>query len=281
MINSWVRNRSNKEYTFSMQFIDSHCHLDFSVFNNDRDQLIESARTKGVEKIIIPAVSRKNWQAVKILKESYAIAEVAYGLHPMFMSQHKKAHLAELRLFLQASTEINRPIAIGECGLDFYIKDADKSTQIEIFVEQLKIASDFSLPVIIHARKSLDIILKYVRKFPELNGVIHSFSGSMQQAEICMNQGFLLGFGGPVTYTRATKLRKLVVELPLEGLLLETDAPDQPDSKHWGQRNVPANLIDIATVVAELRAINLSEVAHITTQNAKELFKLELVTGEA
>lgn len=261
-----------------MQLIDSHCHLDFSVFNNDRNQLIENAKAKGVEKIIVPAVSSKNWHAVKTLKESYAIAEVAYGLHPMFMSQHKKDHLAELRVFLEASNEKNKPVAVGECGLDFYIKDADKPAQIEIFVEQLKIACDFSLPVIIHARKSLDIILKYLRQFPELKGVIHSFSGSMQQAEICINQGFLLGFGGPVTYTRATKLRKLVAELPLESLLLETDAPDQPDSIHWGERNVPANLVDIATVIAELRATSLSEVAHRTTQNAKGLFTLELAT---
>jgi len=256
-----------------MQFIDSHCHLDFSVFNKDRDQLIKNAQTQGVEKIIVPAISRKNWHDVKALKEQYAVAEVAYGLHPMFMSQHKQEHLPDLRVFLEACNEKNKPIAIGECGLDFYIKDANKLAQLEIFVEQLKIACDFSLPVIIHARKSLDIILKHLRQYPELKGVIHSFSGSMQQAEICINQGFLLGFGGPVTYTRATKLRRLVVELPLEGLLLETDAPDQPDSKHWGQRNVPANLIDIATVFSELRGIEISEVARVTTQNATKLFK--------
>ena len=253
-----------------MQLIDTHCHLDFSVFDKDRDQLIENAQSKGVKKIIIPSVSKKNWSDVKKLKENYAIAEIAFGLHPMFMSQHRIAHLTELRLLI----EKNPPIAIGECGLDFFIKDADPAMQIDLFVEQLKLASDFSLPVIIHARKSLDIILKHLRQFPNLTGVIHSFSGSMQQAEICINHRFLLGFGGPVTYTRATKLRRLVAELPLESLLLETDAPDQPDSKHWGQRNVPANIIDIAAVIAELRASEIAEVARVTTQNALKLFKL-------
>ncbi len=254
----------------SMQLIDSHCHLDFKIFDTDREALLVDASQHYVTKIIVPSVARANWQSVSEIRNNYDITAVAYGLHPMFMKQHQLSDLLVLREYL----ENNKPIAVGECGLDFFIKDANKEAQVEFFTEQLKLANEFELPVIVHARKSLDIVLKAIRKFPNIRGVIHSFSGSRQQAETCIKQGFMLGFGGPITYTRATKLRKLVSELPLESLLLETDAPDQPDSSHYGQRNVPANLLGIAKEVAELRACELSEVAQITSQNAKQLFNL-------
>ncbi len=253
-----------------MQLIDSHCHLDFNVFDIDRKELLADASNHNVSKIIVPAVARNNWQHVFEVSQQYEMIEAAYGLHPMFMKYHQHSDLLLLRGFL----ENNKPIAVGECGLDFFIKDANKDAQVEFFKKQLKLADEFSLPVIVHARKSLDIVLREVRKFPNIKGVIHSFSGSLQQAEACIKQGFMLGFGGPITYTRATKLRKLVTELPLESLLLETDAPDQPDSNHFGQRNVPANLLDIAKVVAELRQCDISEVAQVSTKNAKRLFNL-------
>ncbi len=266
-----------------MQLIDSHCHLDFKIFDKDRDALIVDANQHYVKHIIVPSVSRENWQRVLQIKNKYKMTEVAYGLHPMFMKHHQLSDIAILRDFI----EQNKPIAVGECGLDFFIKEANNSSnaneedkehnkaqQITLFIEQLKIADEYNLPIIIHARKSLDIILKYLRQYPNVRGVIHSFSGSKQQAENCIKQGFLLGFGGPITYTRATRLRKLVAELPLNCLLLETDAPDQPDSQHAGQRNVPANLLDIAKVVAELRSCEITEVANVTTQNAQELFQL-------
>lgn len=254
-----------------MTLIDTHCHLDFSVFNKDRGQLIEDAQKEGVSTIIVPAVSQENWESVSKIEKKYDLVKVAYGLHPMFINKHRKSDISRLKKQL-VKKEV---VAVGECGLDFYIQQANKEAQIEIFVEQLKLASEFSLPVIIHARKSLDIVLKYLRQYPDLTGIIHSFSGSYQQAKICIEQGFLLGFGGPVTYTRATKLRKLVKELPLEGLVLETDAPSQPDSLHYGQRNVPANLRGIAKEVAELRKCDLTEVMKVTTQNSSELFKLK------
>ncbi len=259
-----------------MQLIDSHCHLDFKVFDKDRDELILSALKYHVKHIVVPSVGRENWQRVLEIKNKYKMTEVAYGLHPMFVKQHQPDDIVLLRDFI----EKNRPIAVGECGLDFFMPEINNNQQRErqvfFFTEQLKIADEYTLPIIIHARKSLDIVLKYIRQYPNIRGVIHSFSGSKQQAEHCIKQGFLLGFGGPITYTRATKLRKLVSELPLECLLLETDAPDQPDSKHYGQRNVPSNLLNIARVVAELRSCDVIEVAQRTTQNAKDLFQLEL-----
>jgi len=253
-----------------MQLIDTHCHLDFSSFDKDRQQVVEMAINTSIKQIIVPSVSKKNWQNVKDLTQCYSIIKPAYGLHPMFMKEHKIRDISELREWLKK----NPCVAVGECGLDFYIKPHDKYQQVELFVQQLKLAQDFSLPVIIHARKSIDIILKYIKRYPGISGVIHSFSGSMQQAQRCIQQGFKLGFGGPVTYTRASKLRKLVAELPLECLVLETDAPDQPDSRHQGQRNVPANLVDIAQVIADIKHMDIVELARASTANARELFNL-------
>ena len=132
----------------------------------------------------------------------------------------------------------------------------------------------FELPVIIHSRKSLDLILKEIRLRPSLTGVVHSYSGSLQQAKQLIDLGFYLGFGGPITYPRARKLRSLIVELPLESLLLETDAPDQPDVSIHGQRNEPAYLPEIVKCVAELRGCTLEEVAEVTTQSCQALFAL-------
>lgn len=194
--------------------------------------------------------------------------EVAYGLHPMFLSQHRDKDIDALDSWLQK----HQCVAIGECGLDFYIRDTDKNRQIELFTAQLKLASKYALPVIIHARKSVDIVLKYLRQHPDVKGVIHSFSGSLQQAEYCIKQGFLLGFGGPVSYPRATKLQQLVKDLPIESIVLETDAPDQPDCLHRGERNEPGNLKEIARVIADLRHMMLAELAQVTTENARQLF---------
>ncbi len=256
-----------------MQLIDSHCHLDFPVFDQDRDEVVNAAQEEQVKQIIVPAIGKKNWSAVRKTAHRYTLVKAAYGLHPMFMADHQLSDIADLRIWLLA----NKAVAVGECGLDFSIRHSSKEQQIVLFVEQLKLADEMSLPVIIHARKSLDIVLKYLRQHKNIRGVIHSFSGSLQQAHYCINQGFLLGFGGPVTYTRALRLRKLVTELPLHSLLLETDAPDQPDSWHRGERNVPANLPRIATQIAALREIEVSELARVTSQNAQRLFNLPLV----
>ena len=257
-----------------MELIDSHCHLDLDIFDTDRDEVILAAKQQKVSRIIVPSVTRDKWCRLARLQKKYSLLEVAYGLHPMFMEHHRDDSITELRDVLKK----NKAVAVGECGLDLYVKQTkynDKERQINLFNEQLKLASEFSLPVIVHARKSVDLVLKVIRKYPEIRGVVHSFSGSQQQAEMLIKQGFMLGFGGPITYTRATRLRKIVAELPLESILLETDAPDQPDSQHHGQRNVPANLPHIAHTIAELKACELQKVAQVTTENAKLLFQLD------
>ncbi len=261
-----------------MQLIDSHSHIDFSEFNDDRAAAIERANDAGISNIIVSATTAERWSLIKILCDEQGDEQPqchpAYGLHPMFMGEHKSQHIDELKHWI----ENEKPIAIGEIGLDYFIDDANietnKESQLRLFIAQLELADEFGLPVIIHARKSLDIVLKHLRQYPNLTGSIHSFSGSEQQAKQLINLGFYLGFGGPITYTRATRLRKLIETLPLESLLLETDSPDQPDALHYNERNEPAYLLNVAHVVAEIRGIGVEEVAQITTINAQKLFGL-------
>jgi len=254
-----------------MTYIDSHSHIDFTNFDEDRHEVLERAKQKGVDHIIVSAITANRWQVLKDTVKNEPRCHPAYGLHPMFMKEHKAAHLDDLKFWL----EKENPVAVGEIGLDFFIPDPEKDRQLRYFIAQLELASEFNLPVIIHSRKSLDLVLKQIRKMPGLRGSIHSFSGSEQQAKQLVELGFYLGFGGPITYTRATRLRNLVATLPLESILLETDSPDQPDATHHGERNEPAYLPLVAEAVAELRGIRVSEVARITSNNARTLFKLE------
>lgn len=249
-------------------FIDSHCHLDFSIFSSDLSNVITDAHRAGIDAMIVPSVSINNWHKVFQLTQQFKGVHAAFGLHPMFLELHQDSHIDLLENFLK----IHDAVAIGECGLDYFLPELDQKKQLQLFIAHLELSDKYALPLIIHARKSVDIILKYLRQYPNLHGVIHSFSGSEQQAYQCIEQGFLLGFGGPITYTRAKKLRHLVATLPLENLLLETDAPDQPASTYHGQRSEPRMIVEVATTFAELRGCSIEEIAHSTTLNAKKLF---------
>lgn len=253
-----------------MPLIDSHCHLDLSAFDSDRNAVLQRACEEGVTNIIVPAVQSSTWKTLKQLShEQHPVdVHVAYGLHPVFEKYHELSDLALLETLLANEN----PVAVGECGLDFFIDEYDQSKQLAFFIGQLDLAVQYQLPVIIHSRKSLDLVLKQLRLRPSLTGVIHSYSGSFQQAKQLIDLGFYLGFGGPITYPRATKLRRLVVDLPLDSLLLETDAPDQPDIDHRGLRNEPGWLQTIADCMAELRNIPVEAVIETTTKNNKHLF---------
>lgn len=254
-----------------MRFIDTHCHLDFLAFNVDRDQVYLRARQQGVEEIIIPATHYEAWGSLEETCQQYQGCYGAYGLHPMFLSHHQPKHLQHLRALL----EQKNVIAVGECGLDFFVEGLNQQKQLFYFQEQLKLAAEFDKPLIIHARKSLDIVLKHLRQFDELRGIVHSFSGSLQQAEQLIERGFYLGVGGTLTYNRAKRLQRVLSQVALEHLVLETDAPDQSDAAWYGRRNEPCRLPVIAQALAELHHMTLEEVARTTTQNAKRLFNLD------
>jgi TatD DNase family protein len=261
----------------TMQLIDSHCHLDLDCFNTDREQVLIKAQSANISDIIIPAIQASQWEAMQaVAQQSNLIPlHISYGLHPMFMQQHHDNDLQQLRNWLDGKYCNHRPIAVGECGLDFFIKNADKPRQLEFFEAQVQLSCEFDLPLIIHARKSLDFVLKILRKYPSSRGVVHCFSGSEQQARQLIERGFYLGFGGGMTYPRAKKIRYLAANLPLETLLLETDAPDQADQQHQGKRNEPAWLLNIAKTLAELRQDSINNIADVTSFNAQKLFSLK------
>lgn len=250
--------------------VDTHCHLDAPEFDADREAVIARARAVGVTRQILPAVEAATWPKLREICRSHTGLFPAYGLHPMYLAAHRPAHLLELRDWI----ELERPVAVGECGLDFFVEDLDPREQIIYFEQQLRLARDFDLPVIVHARRAVDQVIASIRRFAPLRGVVHSFPGSREQAERLHALGFLVSLGGPVTYERANRLRTLVAGLPIEMLMLETDSPDQPDAGIRGQRNEPARLSVILDVVARLRGETPGEVAAATSQNAERLFRL-------
>ena len=252
-------------------FIDTHCHLDAAEFDADRDAVYARAVDSGVAIQIIPAISRDNFAAVAATCERYPGSLPAWGMHPMFINVHRPEHLADLR----AQIEAQRPVAIGEIGLDLFVRDLDAATQEYFYVEQLKIAQEYDLPVLLHCRKANDEILKHLRKTRVRGGIAHAFNGSPQQANEFIKLGFKLGFGGAFTWPRALNLRRLAVELPLESIVLETDSPDIPPVWIGRGRNAPGELLLIAQELAKLRGVPVETIAETTTRTAKALFGLD------
>jgi TatD DNase family protein len=248
--------------------VDSHCHLDAAEFAADRDAVVTAALVAGVERIVVPAIGRENFDAVLALPQRYSACTPALGIHPLYVERAQPADLELLREKVSSS----RPVAIGEIGLDFFVEPHDRALQEYYFVEQLRIARDAGLPVLLHVRKSVDQILKHLRRIEVPGGIAHAFNGSRQQAEMLLAMGFKLGFGGAMTWSRALHLRELAATLPLEAIVLETDAPDIPPQ--WlgrGGRNAPAELLRIAGVLAELRGMKYAEIALATRENTRNV----------
>lgn len=247
---------------------DSHCHLDAADFDADRPAVLDRARAAGVTRQLVPAVDRASWDRIAALCDADAGLRPAWGLHPMFLDAHRPGHLDDLAAWLRD----RRPAAVGECGLDFFVEGLDPGQQRHYFQRQLELARDFDLPVVLHARRAVDEVIAALRRVGGLRGVVHSWSGSEEQARQLFALGFHLGIGGPVTYERAQRLRRIVATMPIEHLLLETDAPDQPDAGQRGQRNEPARLPVVLATVAALRGESPERIAEATAANATALF---------
>jgi TatD DNase family protein len=217
------------------------------------------------------------WPRIKQLCDQTDGLYPSYGLHPMFIPDHLEEHLKHLQQWV----ETEHPVAIGECGLDFFINDPRPDQQRFYFEGQLRIAVEQELPVIIHARRSLEEVINTLHRYPEIEGMVHSFSGSEQQAYRLIEMGFYLSFGGPITYQRAKRLHRLVKSLPLHAMLLETDSPDQPASLHRGQRNEPAYLPEVLQTVARLRGEAPQRIAEQTATNTRRLFKIDTFPNDA
>jgi TatD DNase family protein len=247
--------------------IDTHCHLDAAEFDADRDAVHAAALAAGVERIVVPAVAVDSFQRVKTSVERYPGCIAAYGIHPLYVMQAQEADLDALRAWLRAE----KPVAVGEIGLDLYVTDSDPARQEFFFVEQLKLAREFDLPVLLHVRRAVDQILKHLRRIRVPGGIAHAFNGSRQQAEEFIKLGFKLGFGGAMTFSGSTRIRALAADVPLESIVLETDAPDIPPAWLNGGRNTPGELPEIARVLAGLRGIPPDEIARLTGLAARSV----------
>jgi len=254
-------------------WIDTHCHLDAHEFGDESAAQAVQAKGQGVGMIVIPAVEKANFDVVAQLAAGVDNACYALGIHPIYVPHADEDDLRVLRERVAASLADKRFVALGEIGLDFFIpmltEPAMREKQIFFFREQLKIARDFELPVLMHVRRSQDVVLKHVRQIRPAGGIAHAFNGSFQQAQGYIELGFKLGFGGAMTFTRALQIRRMAAELPLDSIVLETDAPDiSPSWIHPG-RNTPDQIPRIGAVLAELRGIPVDEVAAATTANAR------------
>jgi len=250
--------------------VDTHCHLDDVRFDTDRSHIINEARLAGVQAIVVPGIAAGEFSDLQALAHSHSCVYACAGLHPLFMDAHDGNSFDELKKMVNNQGIV----AIGECGLDHSDKHADKSRQLDCFEKQISLSIEYKLPLIIHANRAVEAVLQCVARHAGSHGVIHSFNGSQQQADRFLELGFKLGFGGSVTYPRATRLRKLITELPLDSIVLETDSPYQSGMANSGQRNQPGWIVEVLESVAQLREEPIDEIARVTTLTARTLFDL-------
>jgi TatD DNase family protein len=253
-----------------VRLFDSHSHLDVPEFDADREAVLDRAEAAGVVAQMIPAVDHDTWPQLRAVCASRPGLYAGYGLHPGYLDRHRPEHLDALRDWIVRE----RPQAVGECGLDYYDDAPDRDAQAFYLDGQLALAKEFDLPVVLHARRAVEDVILALRRIGGLRGVVHSFAGSEEQARQLFDLGFLLGIGGPVTYDRAKRIRRVVAGMPLEFLLLETDAPDQPNAGRRGARNEPAHLVEVLECVAALRGASPGAIAEATFANAARLFAI-------
>lgn len=252
------------------ELIDSHIHLDDERFDYDRNELIKMATLSGVEKFIVPAVTVNRFPAVLKIAEEHKAVAYTLGLHPYYINEHGGKELEFLAQALQGSGAVG----LGECGLDYHLKDLDKVKQQKIFEAQVILAKHFDLPLVLHVRGAVDDVFKTLKKHDYFKAVMHSFNGSIEQARQINEHGVYLGFGPAVCNPKANKLQALVKSIPVEFMMIETDAPDQPFFDRAGKRNLPIDLLRVNLEIAKIKAIEPDFLAAQTTANTKHLFKL-------
>lgn len=253
--------------------LDTHCHLDATEFDLDRDAVIARAQQEHIQAIVIPAVNAGNFERVRVLAHSFDQGFYALGIHPMCVQHASEQDLHLLHTLLNRHRGDPKLVAIGEIGLDYFVPEislgAPRQKQEFFYESQLALACEFDLPVLLHIRRSQDMVLKYLRRSQVRGGIAHAFNGSMQQANQFVERGFALGVGGAMTYSRALQIRRLAVELPLSALVLETDAPDiAPAWCHDNRRNEPCQVAEIARTLATLRGMTEAETLFETAKTA-------------
>jgi TatD DNase family protein len=253
--------------------IDTHCHLDADAFDADRDAVVARARAGGVSMMVLPAGHVDHFAHCAAVAHQFGFA-YALGTHPLWIDRALDAHVDRLRAAASAALTDARFVAIGEIGIDMHEPGLPVPRQEWFFAEQLKVARDLALPVIVHVRKSADLLLKHLRRIEVPGGIIHAFNASAQQAEAFVERGFRLGFGGAMTYAGSLRIRRLAATLPDTAWVIETDAPDIPPqwlrdrSTGVARRNEPGELPAIAQVMAELRGQSLAQIVAQNRINA-------------
>lgn len=254
--------------------VDAHVHFDDPRLDADRDAAWRRARAAGVAQMVVPAVAAASFARTRAACLRWPGLFPCYGLHPYFTAQHVDADLDALDAWLQRG----RAVALGECGLDFFLDElatpASRRRQLALFEAQLALAARRDLPLVMHARKSLDEITARLRRGGPGRGMLHSFSGSLQQAHRLIDLGYHISFCASISHPRAQRLRRIAAALPADALLIETDAPDQPGAAHRGARNEPAWLGEVLTALAAARGETAAALAVTTGDNARRLFGL-------
>ena len=256
-----------------MELIDSHTHLDFPDFDADRAALLAESRALGVQRIVVLGVHQGNWQRVWDLVQSDADLYAAFGLHPVYLDQHRPEDLRALGDWLTRLRGHRQLCAVGEIGLDYFIETLDRERQQALFDAQLQLAADFDLPALIHVRRSHAAVIATLKRFKlKRAGIIHAFAGSREEAREYIKLGFKLGLGGAPTWPQALRMHRVLADLPLASIVLETDSPDMAPAMFAGQRNSPAHLPAICAALAELMNISPEQLAAASTANCCEVF---------
>jgi TatD DNase family protein len=262
-----------------LRLTDTHCHLDFDRFDPDRDVVLQRASEQGLERILIPGLDLDSSQAALALAKKHANIFVAIGVHPNSGNTWK----ADTRSKLAELAEDPKVVAVGEIGLDFYWDNTPKPLQRKVFRQQLELAAEVGLPVVIHNREATEEVIPMLVDWQEeledegssladKPGVLHSYSGNIRQAQDVLQSGYYLGITGPVTFTKAIEMQEVAEKSPQERLLIETDAPFLTPHPFRGKRNEPAYVYYIAEKIASLRGASLEGVGEFTSRNAKNLF---------
>jgi len=252
-------------------FIDTHCHLDFPEFDQDRDEVIKNARAQGVEYIINVGSSLEGSLRSLDLARQYAQVYATVGIHPHEADSFNDQAEDQIKELAKEK----KVVAIGEIGLDYYRNFSGPQNQLALFLAMIGLAKDCGLPMVIHCRQAQDEVLKILKEASPVRAVVHCFSGDKNFMDECLSLGFYISFTCNVTYKKAQNLRDLIKLIPLDRLMLETDAPYLSPERARGQRNAPFNVKTLAEEISSIREISLEEVGRVTSDNAMKFFNIK------
>jgi TatD DNase family protein len=256
-----------------VKLIDTHTHLDFDDFDADRQAVLDHCQQRGVERVVVLGVYERNLQRVWDLALSEPMVYAALGLHPIYLDEHRPAHLQALQDWLARLAGHPKLCAVGEIGLDYYVESLDRQAQQSVFDSQLQMAADFNLPALLHVRRSHADTIGTLKRFRlRRGGIIHAFAGSREEAKEYIKLGFKLGLGGAATWPQALRMHRVIADLPLDSVVLETDAPDMAPAMFPNQRNSPEHLPEICAAIARLMNITAERLAQASTHNANAVF---------